>query len=242
MNHFWSIQAPASVGGQLLQLNGVAAAITPASPGRLNCFMYQDATALAGALDVLTAAYRGAGVRVWATSVHESDVKTVALLRRWGYVCLEDAINPQRAMGLDLTERHHPQVAGIELLPDPPLEVVASINDASFGFSEGSFVNAFRRFPRAAAHAYVCALGATPASAVLAYDCADDSGVYLVATIPEARGRGFATALMAKALDDAEDRGCRTSTLQASKMGYPLYASLGYRDLGRLDVFEYRAS
>ena len=52
------------------------------------------------------------------------------------------------------------------------------------------------------------------------------------ATLPEARGRGLATALMRQALLDAGERGCVTTSLQATAMGRPVYARMGYRDLG----------
>ena len=62
----------------------------------------------------------------------------------------------------------------------------------------------------------------------------------LVATLPEARGRGLAGALMAHALVDAGERGLRTSTLVATKMGRPVYERLGYRGLGALEMWERR--
>ena len=61
-----------------------------------------------------------------------------------------------------------------------------------------------------------------------------------MATVPEARGRGLARKLMTHALHEARDRGSTTTSLQATKMGYPVYAGLGYRDLGALQVGERR--
>ena len=45
---------------------------------------------------------------------------------------------------------------------------------------------------------------------------------------------------MSLALHDARERGATTTSLQATKMGYPLYARLGYRDLGALQMWERR--
>ncbi len=57
-------------------------------------------------------------------------------------------------------------------------------------------------------------------AAVLAtLDNDGDCGFYLVATLPEARGNGLCAGLMERALLDARERGCRTSTLQASPAG-----------------------
>jgi len=65
--------------------------------------------------------------------------------------------------------------------------------------------------------------------------------VTFVATLPEARGRGLAARLLTHALHDARERGCTTTSLQATKMGQPLYERLGYRNLGPLHMWERRA-
>jgi predicted acetyltransferase len=57
------------------------------------------------------------------------------------------------------------------------------------------------------------------------------------ATTPEQRGRGLASGLLAQALVDARRRGLRTSTLEATKAGTPIYAGLGYRDLGVIQMW-----
>ena len=61
-----------------------------------------------------------------------------------------------------------------------------------------------------------------------------------MATVPAARGRGLATALMAHALADARERGRTTSTLQATDLGRPVYERLGYRSLGEIQMWEKR--
>ena len=45
----------------------------------------------------------------------------------------------------------------------------------------------------------------------------------MVAVVPEARGRGISGKLLGHALADAAERGNRTSTLIATKLGYPVY-------------------
>jgi predicted acetyltransferase len=67
-----------------------------------------------------------------------------------------------------------------------------------------------------------------------------DCGITLVGTTPEARRRGLASALTLAALRSAIDAGCTTSTLQATTMGAPVYAGLGYRSLGEMRLWERR--
>jgi hypothetical protein len=45
---------------------------------------------------------------------------------------------------------------------------------------------------------------------------------------------------MRRALVDARERGCTTTTLQATQMGQPVYSRLGYRDYGRVQMWERR--
>lgn len=53
-------------------------------------------------------------------------------------------------------------------------------------------------------------------------------GVYSIATIPDARGRGFGTALTWHLLADA-DPGWDLAVLQASEMGRPVYERMGFK-------------
>jgi GNAT superfamily N-acetyltransferase len=79
-----------------------------------------------------------------------------------------------------------------------------------------------------------------PVSVVGTHDLEGDACILFVATLPEARGRGLAKKLMVLAMHEARDRGATTTSLQATKMGYPVYAKLGYRDLGPLLMWEKR--
>jgi hypothetical protein len=48
------------------------------------------------------------------------------------------------------------------------------------------------------------------------------------------------SARMRRAVWDGAQRGCATSTLQATKLGTPVYARVGYRDFDALQMWEYR--
>ena len=47
---------------------------------------------------------------------------------------------------------------------------------------------------------------------------------------------------MRHALREVRQRGCTTTTLESTKMAEPLYAELGYRSLGRYQMWELRTS
>jgi GNAT superfamily N-acetyltransferase len=62
-----------------------------------------------------------------------------------------------------------------------------------------------------------------------------DCGIYTVGTLPGWRRQGLARALVEHVLSDARQRGARTATLQSTRMGQPLYESLGFEPVGRYD-------
>lgn len=80
--------------------------------------------------------------------------------------------------------------------------------------------------------------GALPARGRNFHVDAQHSYVSRVYTAEAHRGRGLARALMVRLLADDVARGARWSVLTASRMGEPLYASLGYRALGSILIFE----
>ena len=56
----------------------------------------------------------------------------------------------------------------------------------------------------------------------------------------EARGRGLATRLLRRALADARARGQASTTLVATAKGAPVYERIGYRSVGRIEMWERR--
>lgn len=57
------------------------------------------------------------------------------------------------------------------------------------------------------------------------------AGVYCIATDPTVRGRGIGSYITAAPLLDAKDMGYEVSILHATRMGYPVYERLGYKEI-----------
>lgn len=71
--------------------------------------------------------------------------------------------------------------------------------------------------------------------------CAGElAGIYHVATMPEARGRGIGAAVTLEAMRYAFNRGATHAVLQSSDMGAGVYRSLGFRDVAPLRLYEWR--
>ena len=54
------------------------------------------------------------------------------------------------------------------------------------------------------------------------------------------RSERLASTVLAHALHEAQERGIKTTTLQASRQGQGIYARLGYRPLGEIHLYEKR--
>jgi ribosomal protein S18 acetylase RimI-like enzyme len=239
MRVFFRTVPDASEDGYLLELDGVLAGVTPAVPERSlpNSVVYESEAALEAALDRLAATYREAGVRAWTVWVPEYHQRTRELLREAGHAL--DA-NPT-AMAVELDRVAPPLDGDPEPDPNPRLEDMGRVNDLAYGTGD-----AFRRIlgsgPADPAFAYVARLDGRPVASVLTQDHDGDCSVWWVATDPEARGRGLASGLMRRALADGRERGCEVTTLQATKLGRPLYERLGYRAIGTIEMWERRES
>lgn len=83
---------------------------------------------------------------------------------------------------------------------------------------------------------YVGWLGRAPAGAALVHLDDRGAGLYWVATVPSARRRGVATAVLTRALEDARTN-ADFAWLQASSVGRPLYERLGFRWAGDWTVW-----
>jgi GNAT superfamily N-acetyltransferase len=63
------------------------------------------------------------------------------------------------------------------------------------------------------------------------------AGVYCVATLKEARGRGIGAALTKEPMLVAKNMGYDSAVLQSSKMGLPVYEKLGFKEYCRIRAY-----
>lgn len=220
----WEAYAQGAPGAAVHRTPGAAIAVFPNEPERgvyNNTLLERDlpAPARAAVLAAMEAAYAAAGIARFAAWVHECDTAMRDDLERRGYTFDSST----RAMGMALSDLR---------LPRPTLELGPP--DWSgylhlFGLPPDLLAGA----DLAAFHLVIARLDGEDAAAALAFDHDGDCGIYNVGTVEHARRRGLGTALTALQLHDAQARGCRTASLQATPMAERVYATVGFRDLGR---------
>ena len=118
------------------------------------------------------------------------------------------------------------------------LATVGRVNDLAYGNFDGRLERTLTPLPNGVLSGYRADHDGQPAAVALALHHKDDCGISFVATVPDARRQGLATAVMRQALQDAIAQGCTTTTLQATDVGERLYTNLGYHRLCDMQLWE----
>ena len=239
LRHWYRLVGGASVRARAVEHEGVLATVVPAAPERalFNGVVYESGAALVRALPRLARMYAEAGIEAWTVWVPPGDPAVRDALRAAGSVL--DAAPAAMIRELERVQRPPPDALA-DWTADGDVAVAARINDRSYPFGTNSFERGLDGLSRDAVHVYLARLDGEPVAAAVTSDADGNCEVDCVAALPEARGRGIATALVGHALADAAARGCDTSTLVATALGRPVYERLGYRSLGRIEMWERR--
>jgi ribosomal protein S18 acetylase RimI-like enzyme len=223
----WARYATGSPGGFVQRFAAASVAVFPEEPERAvynNAVLVRglDVRAAMDALARLEALYADASVDRYAVWAHDREAATLDALERRGYRF--DTSTRAMAMTLD----------GLR-----PASTDAEIRPVSWR----EYVDRLERFEMPAGllrnaepddfHVSVADVDGETVAAAVAFDYAGDCGIYNVTTLPHARRRGLATALAARQLREARERGCTTASLQATQMAEGIYRAVGFKDLGR---------
>jgi GNAT superfamily N-acetyltransferase len=84
---------------------------------------------------------------------------------------------------------------------------------------------------------YLGTLNSEPVATSCLFFGGGAAGIYSVATLPKARGKGIGAALILRPLHDAREMGYHIGVLQSSEMGYGVYKRLGFRHLCQIENF-----
>jgi GNAT superfamily N-acetyltransferase len=238
LRHWCQLMTSGSGDGWAIERDGVLAAVMPAAPERavVNSVLYREAEGLRAAYDEVATAYNEIGAN-WTVWVPPGDDAAAEFLEHEGHVL--DAQPMAMARELKGVERP-PDDALPDWTANGDLADVGPLNDRAYDWGTDSFARAMDGFPAAATNVYVARRDGDPVGCLLMTDHDGNTDVELVAVVPEARGSGITQHLLGHALADAAERGMRTSTLVATRMGYPVYERVGFRALEPFSMWERR--
>ncbi len=222
----WVYLASGSPGARVLETGSAAAAIFVHSPDRLylnNALLTAGIEEIGETLEAVERPYAERGIDRFAVWAHEGDAAMRAAILARGY----RYDSSTRTMALEAADLIAADTSVLDLA-EPDL--------AEFWRVVGVEGLAPDLSPQDA-HFYLSRLDGHEVAGLMAFDHDGDCGIYMVGTAPAARRRGIATALSAHALTEAFARGCTTASLQATPMAEGVYASVGFRDLGRFEEF-----
>ena len=232
MREHFRLVGRSSEGAHVIELPGIVGSVCPKVPERSypNSVVYESQDALIEALPEIARRYDEAGVAAWTVWVPEDDTAAA------GHVLDADPAG----MTLDLAGLAAPADELDHRTGDDLMPTVAALNDQSYPFPGTPFTDFTSQQPTGVKRDYVAYLDGEPVAAVAILPVDGDASVWDVGTLPRARGRGLAGRLLHRALWDARQEGCDISSLQATKLGEPVYARLGYQRHGAVQMWEKR--
>jgi ribosomal protein S18 acetylase RimI-like enzyme len=138
-------------------------------------------------------------------------------------------------MGLDLAGAVG-EVDGSVDVVSPTLAEVGAANDRAYGIAPlfGPIAGRLRD-DRISTHGLV--VDDQLACVAMTLTLGDDLGLHYVATEAAYRRRGLATRLLTAVMQRGRADGLRTTTLQASPDGLPVYRRMNFREVGLLRAF-----
>lgn len=239
-----------ALSGRCEQLGGILVAVTAAAPDRslFNSVVAAEPEELIDRIDEVAALYDEAGIRAWTVWLADGQSGIAAELERRGHT-LDGA---PRLMALELADRAPTaELASPYSLDEGDLETLGRLNDLAYGYEgpawraalseAGDNDRGIRGDCRPDGLGILVARhGEAAAACVGTIGVDDDLMITAVATDPLHQGRGLCSAVLGSALDRAAGQGFLSSSLQASGAGAGVYARLGYRDFGAVELWERR--
>ncbi len=232
-----------SAGGHVTGSRGVYACVTPSMPDRSlpNSVLYEDPDALVPQLNELAAHYAAHGIRAWTVWVHPGHEVLAGILAGRGHVLDAD---PAGMVMRDLGRLGDPPVPPHGYVVEHPGSAadLGALNDDAYDLPPDRAVA-----PLVAAMEDLLAIhlvrdpDGKAVAGVAVHDHDGDAELIWVATARSRRRRGLGGLVTHHALVAARDRGMSRSTLQATKLGEPVYEHLGFEAVGNLQMWEWRA-
>jgi GNAT superfamily N-acetyltransferase len=223
----WAALAQTSAGAEVIRASATTAAVFPSWAPLNNAILVgEDVGPAAAVVEELGSLYAEADVDVWALWVpsRATDLDAPDEVREMAGLARDTTTLVMRAHLTPGLSRHHGVVRAslasiVRITEDEPIPVT------DLGEPDTA--------PDLTAWALVH--DGVAVSCAWSFLHGRDCGIYAVGTLVPWRRRRFARSLVEHILADARCRGARTASLQSTRMGQPLYESLGFEPVGRYE-------
>lgn len=198
-----------------------------------NVVTYSDPDRLLPGLEKLEETYGMAGVSAWQLWDWAGTER--AALEAAGY----RHVGHMPGMSIALDNLAAVRLGGFKWSEHDDMEIVGIVNQATYENGGGLAASLSQVPSDMAVHVYETLWeGEVGAVVCMVYAQGDDVTGFFLATRPEARGHGIGRKLYVAALRDAQHRGYKTASLQASAVGAPIYRdALGFEPVAP-ELFE----
>jgi ribosomal protein S18 acetylase RimI-like enzyme len=182
---------------------------------------------------------RGRGFSAWTRTLPvDDDLRDAA--EDIGMMTLEGPGAPQMICRARVPEQYFSSEVSIDPVDGPDdVDHFARINGEAYTVygmpaeASASHFNGARALVAPNVYAVLARVDGEPVGATLLHESHGIAGVYWVAVLEEARGRGVAAAMVQHVTNVGFHLGAANVQLQASAMGEPIYRRLGYEELYR---------
>jgi len=235
------IEGAASVIRDDLVMGSLGIAVAPLNS--VSVARFTTETVEAG-IDEVVAWFAGLGMPfTWWLGPDSTPADLGDRLVRRGFVPEIEEIPGMALLLADLPDESPPAGVAIERVVD-----AATFSQVSRVVVEGfeaplELVSAIERFgavgfePTNPQRTFLARLDGRSVGTALAVRAGEVLGIFNVATIPDARGRGVGRAVTLAALRDGAAAGCTMAVLQSSDMGHPVYERIGFRDFATYRLY-----
>jgi GNAT superfamily N-acetyltransferase len=225
-----------SPGATLVERDGMVASVMPTAPASslLNVALAVEPETTPAGLSELAEAFRQGGAAKWGLWIDAENDAAAEVAQKQGMALDSHPAAMAADLG-DLPFDDAPACVAVDLA------TVGRVNDLAYGYEPPKLGPPVQALPDSVL-TYGAEHDGTTASVAMAFDVGTDTAVWFVATLPQARRQGLGSAILRRILLDARERGQLTASLQASRLGQPLYERVGFASVGTLHLYEERFS
>jgi len=147
--------------------------------------------------------------------------------------------NPVPGMVLDpIVERPNETALGIrKATDDATLADFVSVSAESFGIPIEEARTTFPTYGRPNVHYWIGYCEGKPVACSNMLVLGDIASINIIGTLEADRGRGFGAAITQAAVNGGADAGCKVAVLQASELGQPVYARMGFKTVATYKTY-----